>query len=65
MPKRILQGVVVSDARRTTLVPRAWVNAFGLEALVLFPLHYRGESVGLMIVEYAKGKDLLHGYARA
>jgi signal transduction histidine kinase len=46
------RAVAISNARTSGVLPRDWVERFGLTSLVAIPLHVAGEPCGLMVVDY-------------
>lgn len=52
----LLQGlrpVAIEDAAASELVPPGWTEQFGLDSLVIVPLHAAEEVCGVMVLDYA------------
>ena len=44
--------VVIPDATTSDLVPRSWLEAFGVKATVAVPLIRQDEVIGVMILDH-------------
>lgn len=51
-------AVTIHDARRSSLIPSAWVAQFSLRTLVLVPLFAKGQPCGLMVVDWSDVRDV-------
>jgi signal transduction histidine kinase len=49
--------VAIPDARRSDLVPREWVDAFQLQAVVVAPLRCGSDNLGLLAVDYRTHRE--------
>jgi signal transduction histidine kinase len=47
------RAVPVEDARGSELVPAEWAETFSLGALILVPLRFQGEPLGLLAVDWS------------
>lgn len=49
---RGLRAIAIEDAERSDLIPEAWTDQFGLESVVVVPLHAAGDLCGVMVLDY-------------
>ncbi|HXH83165.1 MAG TPA: GAF domain-containing protein, partial [Candidatus Tectomicrobia bacterium] len=48
------QPLVIEDTAATTLLPREWIEAFGLRACLIVPLLRKEQVIGIMTLDYAE-----------
>lgn len=49
-----LHAVAVEDASDSELIPRDWAEQFGLESVVLVPLHAADKPCGVIVLDYPR-----------
>lgn len=47
-----LQAIPIESAETSTLIPDEWTQRFGLESVVVAPLHAAGDPCGVMVLDY-------------